>query len=280
MATIRLFKLLLVGYFALSTRLVAQNVGIGTGSPDPSALLELNSTSHGLLLPRMTEAQRNAISSPATGLIIYQTDMSPGIYMFDGTIWRELATGPLTGWSTTGNAMTNPLVNFIGTTDAQPLKFRVNNLPAGELSNNTGFGIEVLSNISSGTENSAFGAYSLYNNTSGNYNVAIGDSALFMNRTANYNTAVGYVALTKNITGFSNTAIGAGAMYQNTSGIANTAIGRSSLHENTTGRFNTAIGTLSLAENTTGLNNTAIGSWSLYRNTTGSNNTAIGYLAG
>ena len=50
------------------------DVGIGTVAPDPSAILELNSTTKGFLMPRMTEAQRNAIVAPATGLQVYNTD--------------------------------------------------------------------------------------------------------------------------------------------------------------------------------------------------------------
>ncbi|MDW7997063.1 MAG: hypothetical protein RMJ46_05220, partial [Bacteroidota bacterium] len=62
-----------------------QNVGIGTNAPHSSALLDLESTTQGLLVPRMTQAQRNAIASPATGLIIYQTDNNPGFYYHNGT---------------------------------------------------------------------------------------------------------------------------------------------------------------------------------------------------
>lgn len=50
------------------------NVGVGTSSPDNSSALEINSTTKGLLLPRMTTAQREAIVNPAPGLIIYNTD--------------------------------------------------------------------------------------------------------------------------------------------------------------------------------------------------------------
>lgn len=51
----------------------AQNVGIGTTTPNSSALLDITSTTKGLLMPRMTTAQRNAIVSPADGLLIYNT---------------------------------------------------------------------------------------------------------------------------------------------------------------------------------------------------------------
>jgi hypothetical protein len=53
------------------------SVGIGTTSPAASSLLEVKSTTKGLLIPRMTFVQRNAITSPATGLLIYQTNGGP-----------------------------------------------------------------------------------------------------------------------------------------------------------------------------------------------------------
>ena len=52
---------------------VAQNVGIGTLSPDISALLELKSTAKGILIPRVTTAQMNTIANPAKGLMVLDT---------------------------------------------------------------------------------------------------------------------------------------------------------------------------------------------------------------
>ncbi|MBP7215094.1 MAG: hypothetical protein KBA52_05630, partial [Candidatus Kapabacteria bacterium] len=56
----------------------SENVGIGTNTPDNSAILDLDvnsmTTKRGLLIPRVTAAQRNSITNPATGLIIYVTD--------------------------------------------------------------------------------------------------------------------------------------------------------------------------------------------------------------
>jgi hypothetical protein len=65
-------------------------VGIGTSTPTSSALLEMSSTSQGMLTPRMTEANRDAITSPATGLLIYQTDENPGFYYYNGSEWVSL----------------------------------------------------------------------------------------------------------------------------------------------------------------------------------------------
>jgi hypothetical protein len=105
-----------------------QNVGIGTNTPHPTALLELYSTSKGLLIPRMTQAERDAISSPATGLLIYQTDNTPGFYYWNGTAWIPIlssSSGSGLFWSLTGNSITG--TEFLGTTNAQPLVIRTDN---------------------------------------------------------------------------------------------------------------------------------------------------------
>src|SRR5687768_8278971 len=70
----------------------AQGVAVnGDGSdPDTSAILDVKSSNKGLLLPRMTLAQRDAIPSPAAGLIIYQTDGLSGFYFYDGG-WQPMA---------------------------------------------------------------------------------------------------------------------------------------------------------------------------------------------
>ncbi|MGV3503540.1 MAG: hypothetical protein ACO1O1_07515 [Adhaeribacter sp.] len=69
----------------------AQNVGINaTGNlPDPSAMLDVSSTTGGLLIPRMTTAQRDAIASPAVGLYIYNTTTKT-FNVFNGSIWAAL----------------------------------------------------------------------------------------------------------------------------------------------------------------------------------------------
>lgn len=71
---------------------LAQRVGINpTGAnPDPSSVLDVASESHGMLTPRMTQAEMNAIASPATGLLVFQTDGKPGFRFFDGEEWHYL----------------------------------------------------------------------------------------------------------------------------------------------------------------------------------------------
>ena len=77
-----------------------QNVGVGTSSPDSSAKLDITSTDGGLLIPRMTEAQRDAIASPATGLMIFQTDGTVGFYYYDGAAWTAIGGGSSAGTHT------------------------------------------------------------------------------------------------------------------------------------------------------------------------------------
>ncbi len=72
----------------------SQNVGIGTTTPHASAKLEVASTNSGFLPPRMTYAQRNAISSPAQGLIIYCTDCGTNggePQYYNGTKWLNMS---------------------------------------------------------------------------------------------------------------------------------------------------------------------------------------------
>ena len=73
---------------ALLTATTFAQVGINIETPDASAALDITSTTGGLLVPRMTKAQRGFIDTPATGLMIYQTDGTPGFYYFNGTSWE------------------------------------------------------------------------------------------------------------------------------------------------------------------------------------------------
>ena len=74
----------------LLTATTYAQVGVGTTTPDASSALDITSTTKGLLIPRMTETQRDAISSPATGLMIYQTDGTVGFYYYNGSSWTEV----------------------------------------------------------------------------------------------------------------------------------------------------------------------------------------------
>ena len=68
----------------------AQNVGIGTNTPAASAILETSSTTQGFLPPRLTISQRDAITNPATGLIIFCIDCDE-LDVFNGVIWKSMS---------------------------------------------------------------------------------------------------------------------------------------------------------------------------------------------
>jgi len=76
----------------LFTSGIFAQVGINNETPDASAALDITSTTKGFLMPRMTNAQRQAISSPAAGLQVFVTDFEGGRFMFyDGTEWGTLS---------------------------------------------------------------------------------------------------------------------------------------------------------------------------------------------
>ena len=66
-----------------------QNVGIGTLTPNASAMLDVVSTGKGVLVPRVTTAQMNAITTPANGLIVYNTD-STCFCFYKTNVWKSL----------------------------------------------------------------------------------------------------------------------------------------------------------------------------------------------
>ena len=93
-------------------------LGIGTNSPNASSILDVSSSSKGILIPRMTAAQKNAITAPTTGLLIFQTDSPSDFYYYSGSSWISLTEPNWTsagtiqsvGWGATTTAPT------IGTT--------------------------------------------------------------------------------------------------------------------------------------------------------------------
>jgi hypothetical protein len=90
-----IFTLLFV-LFSFNNHASAQvKIGDNPSTIDNSSALELESTDKGFLIPRMTRIQRQAISSPATALMVYQTDSSAGFYYYNGTDWETLLADTL-----------------------------------------------------------------------------------------------------------------------------------------------------------------------------------------
>ncbi len=111
------------------------NIGMGTGSPNASAQLELAYTDRGILINRValtSTASATPVTSPSTGLLVYNTasassgstEVLPGFYYWDGTQWVAMGGTGGRDWSLEGNAGTNPTTNFLGTTDATSFVIR------------------------------------------------------------------------------------------------------------------------------------------------------------
>ena len=145
--------------FLIATVNARSQVAIGTPTAAASAQLDVTSTSKGLLIPRMTTLNRTGIASPATGLMVYDTDLNQ-FYYYNGTAWTPITAGSSAGWSLTGNAGTVDGTNFIGTTDNIPFNIKVNNQKAGRIDHinwNSYFGYQSGNANTSGIHNTAIG---------------------------------------------------------------------------------------------------------------------------
>ena len=113
-------RLLLVLIVFSTTVLHAQNnVGIGTATPDASAVLELTSSQKGFLVPRMSSTQRTSISNPANALLVFDTDS--GCFFYYNTQWVSLCllSGPQGATGPTGDTGAQGTPGLTGPTGAQ-----------------------------------------------------------------------------------------------------------------------------------------------------------------
>src|SRR5690606_13292035 len=98
------------------------NVGIGTITPNFSAMLDVSSTTQGILIPRMDSLQRTAIATPATGLLVYQTNATPGFYFYNGTAWTSLSGAGGGPWTVNGTHINNSNLGNVGVGSLTPIK--------------------------------------------------------------------------------------------------------------------------------------------------------------
>lgn len=145
-------RLLLAMFFVMAWTGVQAQVGISSAviTPDASSMLEVRSTNKGVLITRVAltgTTDVTTIASAATSLLVYNTatvsDVTPGFYYWSGSAWVRMLSGtvPASGWALTGNAGTAPGTNFVGTTDAQDVVIRTNNLERMRLSSSGNVGV-------------------------------------------------------------------------------------------------------------------------------------------
>lgn len=233
-------KNLFYAIIALVTCSASAQVGIGvsTANMDPSAQLDVTSTTKGFLPPRMTESQKNAISSPAAGLLVFQTDATPGFYYYNGSAWVS-GIGP------------QGIQGATGATGATG--------PAGSSASITMGTIATSSNSNGATITSGVVKLAPADGTNGGI---ITNSTQTIAGAKTFNSDLNVNGLT--------VGKGAGNI------LTNTAIGISALGANTTGTNNTAVGNNTLATNVGGTYNTALGFGANVASASLTNATAIG----
>lgn len=293
----------------------AQSMAINNdgSTADASALLDVKSNAKGVLVPRMTKIEKNGITSPAIGLLVYQSGPdSTGFYYFDGTTWKWLAVAVNApqSWYTTGNVGTTTATHFLGTIDDVPLSFRQNNNWMGRLDaanrnyyigGGTGASATGNTNVAmgdsalrSGSASQAIvigGQAGKANNSSGSIvigyeaaasnpfpGVAIGYQSQRLPGSAT-NTSVGSFTMIAGATGSNNVALGYTALQQNGSGIGNTGLGSGALNFNISTHFNTAVGYNAMNRFVRGASNEAVGAGALSFMDSATNSVALGNSA-
>jgi len=267
-------------------------VGIGTVTPDASAMLDVTSTTKGFLPPRVALTGTTdvaTISSPATGLLVYNLGTgglaTAGYYYWNGSAWTALgggsnlytADGTLSGNRTVSTAggytlTFSPQTTFNPTVTAASAS-AVGTLFSPSLTAAANNDQLVGLNINPTFDRGAFTGLKTYGLMVEGIGIGRGGSS------NQFNTAVGYNALKSNTTN-SNTGVGYQALQNTTSGSDNTALGTNTLSSNTTGPGNTAIGSAALGSHNGGVGkNTAVGGLAAYATTSGYYNSVVGYEA-
>jgi len=240
------------------------NLCIGNTLDVASARLIVNSTTQGFLPPRMTTTQRDAIASPAAGLVVYQNTNNL-LSLYNGTNWQNVISP-----NSNGNVLINTTTDAGFRLDVNGTA-RVNTLTvglgAGQIATNTVLGFQGLFSNTTGLQNVAIGYQSLYTNTTGGQNIAIGVSSLVFNTTGTGNTSLGDESMLRNTTGARNTAIGQRAGTYAGSGTANNQTSSNSIYlgyqtrASASGATNEVVigyDALGLGNNTVVLGNTSI----------------------
>lgn len=262
----------------------SQNVGIGTNMPDGSAILDVSSSSKGILIPR---TDTTSVTTPASGLLIYQTSDN-SFYFFNGTKWKSFSAIQSYLSDTDGDTkiyveknQDEDIIRFdLAGNEKMVLNkniFGIARLDFKNNGNNTFIGDScgLNTNLTS-FHNTAIGKRAMLNNSSGDLNVAIGSECLQNTNAAAGTTAIGYQALRNTPYSGGETVIGYQACFNSGSSSGNSAIGYQAMYQGG-GTNSTALGyksmysAISLADD-----NTAIGHNALYFNTENDGNTAIG----
>ncbi len=308
---IRIIMLCLLSHISNPESVFSQNnnVGIGTLTPKPSALLDVDaapSNNKGMLVPRLTALQRLAISSPANSLLVFDTDSACFFYYNSITSnWKSLCRGSSGGIGLTGNTGAAGITGSTGAAGTGIIGTTGNTGSTGPA------GLSIIGTTGNTGQNGAAGVIG-FTGASGAAGVvgstgAIGitgstgaDLGTHWTITGNAGTIDGtnFLGTTDNVPfnirvnnqtagrienniATANTFLGFQAGNSN-AGAGNTAHGYQALFSNSSGTQNTAVGYQAGYSNTSAGTNggaVAIGYQALYSNSVWNNNTAVGYKA-
>ena len=111
----------IVGILSFNFGYAQNSVGIGTTTPNGKSILELSSTTQGLLPPRMTTLQRMGIAPGATefGLVVYDTDLAE-FYYWDGAGWKTMGSSG-SNWIANGTDIYNGNSGYVGIGNISPI---------------------------------------------------------------------------------------------------------------------------------------------------------------
>ncbi len=288
--------ILLINILFISASFAQVAINTDGSEPDGAAMLDIKSTEKGILIPRMTSAERNAIGLSTSGLLVYDLDTESFWYYNNATTqWVEIGSGGAAAINDLTDGISDVSNLFLGNNsgtqddgDQKNTGLGINSLYWNESGDrNTSLGYKTAYRNNTGSSNVAIGSEALYFNTSKSHLVAVGDSALYWNGNnasqsshGTDNTAIGSKSLANNTTGYANSAAGSRSMYRNTTGNRNTAFGYKALEENKSGNFNLISGAYASGLNESGSYNVSLGYGADYYNNGGSNNVVIGYSAG
>jgi len=166
-------------------------IGIGTTTPDASSVLDMTSTTQGVLIPRMTTIQRGAIATPAIGLQVYDTD-TKSIWSYNGVLWVNGTGGPgkFVDGASTDIAYYDGRVGIGRDNFSIAHKLLVEGVKSTDETNTTA---RIMSNYTgSGTSTATYGTvHNAQNNSTGNISFAAGSFNTVDNTIGDISTAYG-----------------------------------------------------------------------------------------
>lgn len=275
-------------FLLVKSIVVSQNISFGGNTPNASAAMEIESTSQGILIPRMTSAQRMAISSPAEGLLVFDTD-TKSFQFFQNANWLNLSEPQLLS-----DLDGDTSIEVERTSDEDEIHLKVGGftlfsierkafgrgrIQSHNILNNLIIGHDAGLAVNAGSHNVFLGYESGKNNTLGLQNTFLGSETGAANSTGEKNTFIGRASGINNTTGRWNTFMGVGSGWDNSTGDRNCFIGKDAGSNNLTGYSNIYLGTSAGFTDTSGTNNVMIGDSSGMK-VFGSGNVFIGKRAG